>query len=140
MRSDALADSLARAGDVRAASAAAVTHLEGVQLRPSVYLERGGRLRCQALHGYRQLLDGLPPWAEALTPTERRLATWTERTLLVLLFVIPLSGVTVLVGGDDDLLAVHVAAHVTFFVVLAGHVALVVRRRLVGRMLPAMGR
>ena len=84
-------------------------------------------------------LDGLPPWAEALTPAERRLATWTERALLVLLFVIPLSGAAVLLG-DDDLVPVHVAAHVTFFVALAAHLGLVLRRQLVGRMLPAPGR
>lgn len=80
-------------------------------------------------------VDGLPSWAEALTPGERRVATWTERVLLALLVVIPLTGVAVLLG-DDDLLAVHVAAHVTFFVALVAHVGLVVRRRLVGRMLP----
>ena len=28
---------------------------------PSVYLERGGRLRCLAVHGYRQLFDGIAP-------------------------------------------------------------------------------
>ena len=71
-------------------------------------------------------LDGLPPWAEALTPGERRLATWTERALLVLLFVIPLSGAAVLLG-DDDLLPLHVAAHVAFFVALAAHLGLVLR-------------
>jgi cytochrome b561 len=81
-------------------------------------------------------LDGLPAWAEVLTPGERRLATGTERVLLVLLFVIPLSGAAVLLG-DDDLLAAHVTAHVAFFVALAAHLALVVRRRLVGRMLLA---
>ena len=42
--------------------------------------------------------------------------------------------------GDDDLLPVHIAAHVTFFVALAAHLGLVMRRRLVGRMLPAPGR
>ncbi len=69
MQQDALADSLARAADVRAASQAAVDHLARPQLRPSVYLERGGRLRCQALDGYRQLLDGLPPWTGVIGRT-----------------------------------------------------------------------
>lgn len=84
-------------------------------------------------------VDGLPPWAKTLTPAERRLATGTERLLLVLLFVIPLSGAVVLLGGDD-LLAVHVAAHVAFFIALAAHLGLLVRRRVVGRMVPALGR
>jgi diguanylate cyclase (GGDEF)-like protein len=30
-------------------------------LMPSLYLERGGRLRCQAVEGYWQVYDGLPP-------------------------------------------------------------------------------
>ncbi len=63
MQLDDLASSLARTADVRAASWAAVEHLAEPDVRPSVYIERGGRLRCQALLGYRHLLDGLPPWA-----------------------------------------------------------------------------
>lgn len=63
MRLDDLASSLDITADVRAASWAVVEHLAQPELRPSVYIERGGRLRCQALLGYRQLLDGLPPWA-----------------------------------------------------------------------------
>ena len=78
--------------------------------------------------------SGLPPWAESLTARERRLATATERVLLTLLFVVPLTGLA-LVLGDDDVLAVHVAAHIAFFVALAVHVALVLRRRLLPRML-----
>jgi cytochrome b561 len=76
----------------------------------------------------------LPPWAESLTDGERRLATTTERVLLTLLFVVPLTGLA-LVLGDDDLLVVHVAAHIAFFAALAVHVALVVRRGLLPRML-----
>ena len=78
--------------------------------------------------------SGLPPWAESLSDGERRLATFTERTLLVLLFVIPTTGIA-LVLGDDDLLPLHVAAHITFFVALAAHVGLVLRRGLLPRML-----
>ena len=78
--------------------------------------------------------SGLPPWAESLTAGERRLATLTERVLLTLLFVAPLTGLA-LVLGDDDLLGIHVAAHIAFFVALAVHVGLVLRRRLVPRML-----
>jgi len=76
----------------------------------------------------------LPPWAESLTAGERRLATATERVLLTLLFVVPLTGLA-LVLGDDDLLVLHVAAHIAFFVALALHVWLVLRRGLLPRML-----
>ena len=79
---------------------------------------------------------GLPPWAEQLTATQRRLATWTERTLLTTLFVIPLSGLALVVSADDDLLWLHVAGHVVFALALAAHLALVVRRGLLPRMLP----
>ncbi len=57
---------------------------------------------------------GLPPWAEGLSAGERRLAHWTERGLLVLLFAIPISGLALVLGGDNDALGWHVASHVTF--------------------------
>ena len=76
----------------------------------------------------------LPPWAESLSPGQRRLATLTERVLLTLLFVIPITGLS-LVLGDDDLLPLHVAAHIAFFVALAAHVGLVLSRGLLPRML-----
>ena len=79
-------------------------------------------------------VSALPPWAESLTDGERRLATATERALLTLLFVVPLTGLA-LVLGDDDLLVIHVAAHIAFFVALAVHVGLVLRRGLLPRML-----
>ena len=37
-------------------------------------------------------IDGLPPWAEALSHGQRRLAHWTEKALLVLIFAIPQPG------------------------------------------------
>lgn len=76
----------------------------------------------------------LPPWAAALSPGQRRLATLTERVLLTLLFVIPITGLS-LVLGDDDLLPLHIAAHLTFFAALAVHVGLVLSRGLLPRML-----
>ena len=76
----------------------------------------------------------LPPWAESLSPGQRRLAGLTEKVLLTLLFVIPLTGLA-LVLGDDDLLWLHVAAHIAFFVALAVHVGLVLARGLLPRML-----
>ena len=79
-------------------------------------------------------VSGLPPWDETLTAGERRLVTATERVLLTLLFVVPLTGLA-LVLGDDDLLWLHVATHVAFFVALAAHVGVVLWRGLLPRML-----
>jgi cytochrome b561 len=73
---------------------------------------------------------GLPPWAESLSPEERTWAHWTEKLLLSLLFVIPLSGL-LLVVVSYDLLPLHVAAHIGFFVALAAHLGLVVKRTVV---------
>ena len=77
---------------------------------------------------------GLPPWDPRLTPRDQRMVHATEVALLTLLFVVPLTGLS-LVLGDDDLLPVHVAAHVAFFVALAAHLGMVIGRRLVPRML-----
>jgi cytochrome b561 len=78
--------------------------------------------------------SGLPPWSDALTTRDQRAVVLTERTLLGLLFVIPATGLA-LVLGDDDWLPLHVAAHVTFFAVLLAHVGLVLRRGLLPRMI-----
>jgi cytochrome b561 len=75
----------------------------------------------------------LPPWAESLSRAEQRIASLTERTLLAMLFVVPLTGLVLVLGEDDDLLGVHVAAHVVFFTALAVHLALVLGRGLRGR-------
>lgn len=56
-----LRTALERAFDVRAASQAVVDHLAAQDLMPSVYLEQGGRLRCQAVRGYWQIFDGMGP-------------------------------------------------------------------------------
>jgi cytochrome b561 len=74
----------------------------------------------------------LPPWAPGLSPAERRLAHWTERVLYVLLFAIPLTGLW-LVLVSDDAVAVHVAAHVAFFVAFAAHIGLVLKHQLLDR-------
>ena len=73
---------------------------------------------------------GLPPWAESLTGGERTWAHWTEKLLLTLLFVIPLSGL-LLVVVSYDLLPLHIAAHIGFFLTIAAHLGLVVKRTLV---------
>lgn len=54
-----LQDALGRAPDVRGASLQVVDHLAAQGLMPSVYLEQGGRLRCQAVRGYWQIFDGM---------------------------------------------------------------------------------
>lgn len=58
-----LAD-LALARDLRDACQIAVDHLVDAGLSmPSIYLYRGGRLRCYAVRGYWQVYDGMPPSA-----------------------------------------------------------------------------
>jgi diguanylate cyclase (GGDEF)-like protein len=62
MASDAPSRSLEDAHDVRAACRALADHLAGLPgVLPSVYVEHGGRLRCQAIRGYWQTRDGIPP-------------------------------------------------------------------------------
>jgi len=74
----------------------------------------------------------LPAWAEGLSSGERLLATWTERVLYLCLLVIPLTGLSLLLVSDD-LLALHVASHIVFFVALALHLGLVLKHSLVDR-------
>jgi cytochrome b561 len=76
----------------------------------------------------------LPPWDPRLTRRDQRLVHATETVLLTLMFVVPATGIA-LVLGSDDLLALHVAAHVAFFLALGAHLATVLGKRLVGRML-----
>lgn len=85
-------------------------------------------------------LDSLPAWAPQLTGRDKRLAHWTERVLLTMLLVVPVTGIALLVSGDDDLLWLHVTAQVLLMVAVAAHLALVLARRLLPRMLPTRGR
>jgi len=62
---------LAAATDAREASEAVVEHLARKGLMPSVYLEDGGRLRCQAVRGYWQIYDGMPATAGVIGRTFR---------------------------------------------------------------------
>jgi diguanylate cyclase (GGDEF)-like protein len=60
------------APDAAAAATAVVDHVATEErLLPSVYLERGGRLRCAALRGYWQALDGMPASAGIIGRTYR---------------------------------------------------------------------
>jgi cytochrome b561 len=76
----------------------------------------------------------LPPWDPRLTRTDRKVLHRAEQTLLALLFVVPATGIA-LVVGSSDLVPLHIAAHLCFYAALAVHVGVVVRRRVVGRML-----
>ena len=78
---------------------------------------------------------GLPPWSEHLSPGQRSAATWTERTLMVLLVVVPLSGLLLVGTGDDTWLPLHVGAHIAFFVALAAHLVTNLRPAILRRML-----
>jgi cytochrome b561 len=78
---------------------------------------------------------GLPPWSEHLSDGQRRWVHWTERALLVLLVVVPLSGLLLVATGDDDWLPLHVGAHIAFFVALAAHLATNLRPVILRRML-----
>jgi len=79
--------------------------------------------------------DGFPPWSDALSERDRRLVHWTERALMLLLLVVPLSGLLLVTTGNDDWLPVHVGAHVAFFVALAAHLYTNLRPRVLRRML-----
>lgn len=76
----------------------------------------------------------LAPWAPHLGPGARSIEHKVEVALYALLVAIPLSGLW-LVLVDDDAVAVHVGAHLAFFAVLAVHVGVVLRYRLLPRML-----
>lgn len=67
--------------------------------------------------------QGLPPWADHLGASSRRIAGATEKVLLALLFVIPVSGLLLLLSGEGWLV-LHISAHVAFFVALTVHVGL----------------
>jgi cytochrome b561 len=74
----------------------------------------------------------LPPWAPGLSAAERVVAHWTERVLYTLLFVIPATGLW-LVLVSDDAVAVHVASHIAFFVAITAHVGVVLKHQLIDR-------
>lgn len=97
-------------------------------------------------------VHGLPPWAEGLSPFERRLESRIERVLYWLLFLIPLTGLALLLlsgedwdlgtreweapvewADDDVLLGAHITTHVAFFIAFATHVGLVLKHQLVNR-------
>lgn len=95
---------------------------------------------------------GLPPWAQGLSEFERKLAHRVEKALYWTMFLIPVTGLAlVLVSGEDwdlagrewdspwelvpksRLLAVHILTHVTFLVAFCVHVGLVLKHQLLDR-------
>jgi cytochrome b561 len=77
----------------------------------------------------------LPPWAPRLTTADRRAVHASETALLTLQFAVPVTGL-LLVAGSDDLTWLHVAGHIAFFLALGAHLAMVLGRGLLPRMLP----
>ncbi|MDQ3529618.1 MAG: diguanylate cyclase [Actinomycetota bacterium] len=68
----ALARRLSAARTIDEAASAVVEHLvEAGMPLPSLYLERGGRLRCRAMRGYWQVQDGIPPSRGVIGATVR---------------------------------------------------------------------
>jgi cytochrome b561 len=97
-------------------------------------------------------VGGLPPWAPGLSTVERRVAHRIEQVLYATMFLIPLTGLAlVLLSGDDWdlgrgrlrapfdlidddlLLGAHIVAHLVFFGALAVHVGLVLKHQFVDR-------
>ncbi|GAA1918641.1 cytochrome b/b6 domain-containing protein [Nocardioides hwasunensis] len=78
---------------------------------------------------------GLPPWSEHLSIADKRLVHWTERALLALLVVVPVSGLLLVGTGDDDWLPLHIGAHIAFFAALAAHLFTNARPKILRRML-----
>jgi len=78
---------------------------------------------------------GLPPWSEHLSAADRRLVHWTERALLLLLVVVPVSGLLLVSTGEDTWLPLHITAHVGFFVALVAHLFTNLRPAILRRML-----
>jgi cytochrome b561 len=99
-----------------------------------------------------RILTPLPPWAEGLSGAERRIAPRVEQALYLTLFLIPLTGLSLVfltgedweIGGRewrstaeladfDTVLTAHIVTHVLFFCALAVHVGLVLKHQLVDR-------
>ena len=75
----------------------------------------------------------LPPWAPALSDVERKLQGWLEKGLMLLLFVIPISGLLLVARDDDDWVQLLIGAHIAFFVVVGLHIALVLKHTIIQR-------
>lgn len=97
-------------------------------------------------------VHGLPPWAPTLSERERRVAGLTEKVLYTTLFLIPLTGLALLLLAGEDwelgrrewvapvelvdedvALGAHVATHLTFFTAFAVHLGLVFKHQFLRR-------
>lgn len=76
---------------------------------------------------------GLPPWAAALSARERTMASWIEKALLACLFLVPGTGLILVLTQDDALLPMHIASQVLLGIAVVAHVALVLRHTLLRR-------
>jgi cytochrome b561 len=95
---------------------------------------------------------GLPPWAEGLSTFERGLAHRVEQVLYAAMFLIPLTGLALLLltgedwdltgsewvapvelADDDVVLGAHIATHLAFFVAFTVHVGMVLRHQILYR-------
>lgn len=79
-----------------------------------------------------RVTTALPPWAPFLSQTERSIESLLEKLLLTSLFVVPASGLLLIVAGTD-LLAVHIAAQLLLLAAVTAHVGLVLRHTVVRR-------
>jgi cytochrome b561 len=79
-----------------------------------------------------RVTTSLPPWADHLSARERRLEARLEKALLSLLFVVPTTGLALLVLGDDWL-PLHITAQFVLLVAIAVHVGLVLKHTVVRR-------
>lgn len=91
-------------------------------------------------------VGGLPPWSPALSPGQRRFLGLTEKALLLSLFAMPATGLTLVLTQNTALVWLHVATHVLLGVAVVGHVGFVLwhtvvrRDHLLSRMLPGSRR
>lgn len=101
--------------------------------------------------GWRRAV-GLPPWAPGLSKAERRLESRVEKVLYTMMFLIPLTGLALVLGSgedwdlgarewqaprewldDDVLLGAHVATHLVFFAAFLTHLGLVLKHQFIDR-------
>lgn len=133
--SEAADDRLDRLEDACEARADRVDLLGGGVDLPELHLTLGlAVLAIGLLRPLWRRFDGLPAWSEALSPGERRLVTGVERSLMVLLVVVPLTGVVMVLTRDDDWLPLHVTAHAAFFLALGLHLFTNLRPSILRRM------
>lgn len=79
-----------------------------------------------------RLATPLPPWAPYLRDGERRLEAVLENLMLTLLFLVPATGL-LLIDGESDWLVAHIAAQLVLLTLIAVHVGLVLSHTVVRR-------